>query len=146
MTTKANHTTQTDATTATQAVMLYDGLCILCRQTQQAIKFLDWFGQIERLDAQDSEMVERDFPELENEDILGEIYVRRRDGSWISGFFGMRYLMRLFPLGWLILPFLYLPGMNTVGPKVYGYIARRRYAINKMLGNECVDGVCKLNY
>lgn len=128
-----------------QALMLYDGLCILCTQSQRVVGWLDWQQRVERIDAQQRELIEERFPELENADLLGEIYVRRRDGTWEIGFFGMRYLATQLPLTWLIVPLLYLPGMNWLGPRVYRWIARRRYAINRAFGYDCPGGVCKLD-
>jgi len=128
-----------------KAVMLYDGLCVLCTQTQKTVRWLDWLGRVERLDAQRRKIVNRRFPELENEDLLGEIYVRTHDQRWLVGFFGMRYIARQLPLSWPLVPFLYLPGMNILGPKVYRWIAKRRYAINKFFGNDCVNGTCKIH-
>lgn len=127
-----------------KAIMLYDGMCILCTQTQTLVKWFDWLGRVERLNAQDFGTVYRRFPELHDQDILGEIYVQSQAGDWLVGFFGMRYLAWQLPLGWLTLPILYFPGMNILGPKLYKWVARRRYKINKMLGRECVDGACKL--
>lgn len=131
--------------TTSKTIMLYDGLCVLCTQTQRAVQVLDWLGRIERLNAQDHNTVMERFPALEGEDILGEIYVQTRNGRWLVGFFGMRYLAQQMPLTWLILPLLYLPGMTWLGPKVYGWVAKRRYALNKLLGNDCI-GTCKVDY
>ena len=128
-----------------QALMLYDGLCILCTQSQRIVRSLDWLHRVERIDAQQGEVIASRFPELNDADLLGEIYVRRRDGTWEIGFFGMRYLATLLPLTWIVVPLLYLPGMNWLGPRVYRWIARRRYAINKALGQDCPGGVCKLD-
>jgi predicted DCC family thiol-disulfide oxidoreductase YuxK len=89
-------------------------------------------------------MVWQRFPELREADILGEIYVQTRGGGWQVGFFGMRYIARQLPATWPLLPLLYLPGMNWLGPRLYRWIAKRRYAINRWLGNPCVDGTCKL--
>jgi predicted DCC family thiol-disulfide oxidoreductase YuxK len=129
-----------------QTIMLYDGLCILCQQTQKAVRVFDWLGRVERLNAQDHSAVIARFPELASEDILGEIYVQAPDGRWLVGFFGMRHLAWQIPLGWLVLPILYFPGMNFLGPKMYRWVAKRRYQINKLMGNDCPDGVCKINY
>jgi len=127
-----------------KVVMLYDGFCVLCQQTQKIVRLLDWFNRVERIDAQNTTLVYGRFPELQDEDILGEIFVQSRDGSWLVGFFGMREIAKQFPVGWLLLPILYFPGMNRIGPNIYRWIAKRRYNINKLLGNDCVDGVCKI--
>lgn len=127
-----------------KTVMLYDGLCVLCTQTQRMVSALDWLGRVERLNAQDFNKVYSRFPELKEADILGEIYVQTPAGDWQVGFFGMRSIAWQLPLGWLALPILYFPGMNALGPRLYRWVAKRRYAINKLMGNDCVDGTCKL--
>jgi len=129
-----------------KAIMLYDGLCVLCQQTQRLVRWLDWLGRVERLDAQDRQTINVRFPQLAEQNILGEIFVQTADGGWLVGFFGMRYLAWQLPVAWLLLPILYLPGMNFLGPKAYRWIAKRRYALNKLLGNDCLDGTCQLNH
>ncbi|MFP4322272.1 MAG: thiol-disulfide oxidoreductase DCC family protein [Anaerolineales bacterium] len=127
-----------------QAVMLYDGLCILCTQTQNAVRYLDWLNRVERIDAWDHETVQERFPEVVGGNLLGEIYVRTRANEWKVGFFGMRYIAGQLPLLWPIVPIMYLPGMNRLGPAIYRWIAKRRYAINTFFGNDCADGTCKI--
>ncbi len=128
-----------------KVVMLYDGLCGLCNQSQHLVHRLDWLGRVEQLNAQEYQKIVARFPELQDQDILGEIFVQTKRGDWQRGFFGMRYLARQLPLTWLILPFLYLPLMNQLGPKIYAWVAHRRYAFNRWLGNGCADGVCKIS-
>ena len=74
------------------------------------------------------------------------MHVVAGDGDLLAGFWGMRRLLRDLPLGlpvWLI---LHLPGMGWLGPKVYNFIARHRYRINRFFGVEiCEDGVCKVH-
>ena len=127
-----------------KVVMLYDGLCVLCIQTQRAVQLLDWFRRIERIDAQNQEVVLARFPELQDEDLLGEIFVQTRNGDWQVGFWGMRYLATQMPLTWLFLPVFYAPGTNKIGPIIYRWVAHRRYAINKALGYDCAGGACKI--
>lgn len=128
------------------AIMLYDGNCILCRQSARLVKWLDWLGRVERLNAQDQTLISARFPELAEADILGEIFVRERSGEWLVGFFGMRYLAWQLPLTFPFTPLLYLPFMNRFGPKVYAWVAKRRYKLNQLFGQDCPDGACKLDF
>jgi predicted DCC family thiol-disulfide oxidoreductase YuxK len=42
-------------------------------------------------------------------------------------------------------PLMFLPGITWLGPRVYRWVARRRYALNRLLGNPlCEDGTCKI--
>ena len=128
------------------ATMIYDGQCVLCRQSLKMIQRLDWLHRVEPLDLQDQEQVKERYPELEHEALMGAIHVVTPDERVLVGFFGMRYLMRFLPLAWLMLPLVYLPGMNWLGPRIYGWIAKRRYRINKLFGAPtCEDGYCKIH-
>lgn len=129
----------------TQVVMLYDGKCIICRQSRNWVRRLDWAKRIELLDAQDDTLVQARFSQFQKEDLLGAIHVVTPDGQILIGFFGVRYLMRFLPLLWIILPWLYWPGMNWLGPKAYKWVARHRYAINRLVGAPiCEDDYCKI--
>jgi predicted DCC family thiol-disulfide oxidoreductase YuxK len=127
-----------------QAVMLYDGMCVLCQQTLKVVRAFDWFHRVEPIDLHDWETVETRYPHLKREDLMGAIHVVAPDKTLI-GFFAMRYLARSLPAFWLLVPILYLPGMNWLGPKLYGWVARRRYQINRFFGVDlCEDGFCKI--
>ena len=126
---------------------LYDSHCILCQQTRRMIMTFDWLHHIEFLDLHETDVVERRFPELDPVALMGEIHVIEESGAVRSGFQGMRRMLRELPLGvpmWLV---LLLPGMNWLGPRVYGLVARHRYRINRLFGIDlatCTDGACKL--
>jgi predicted DCC family thiol-disulfide oxidoreductase YuxK len=128
-----------------KSVMLYDGKCVLCRQSKRLIKFLDWCNNIETLDAQAWEIVSNRYPHLNQMELLGEIHVVKSDGSVKVGFFAVRYLMRFLPSLWMILPLMYLPLMNWIGPRVYRWVARRRYTLNRWFGAPtCDETMCKI--
>lgn len=128
-----------------QAVLLYDGRCIVCRQSMKLVRRLDWRRQIEPVDSQNQPVVTARFPDLTYEQLMGAVHVVDRNGQVRAGFFALRYMARFLPLLWVILPLLYLPGMNWLGPLLYRQIARRRYALNRFLGHPlCDDGFCKI--
>ena len=126
---------------------IYDGYCVICQQTRRTVKALDWLHRVEFLDLNDWEVVKAHYPSLEWDDVQGQIHVVQADGSILGGFWGTRRLLRELPLGiplWLL---LHLPGMNWLGPKIYRFIARHRYAINRFFGVElpqCENGACKI--
>ena len=129
-----------------KTTVLYDGYCVLCQQTVRIIRRLDWLKRIETLDVHNKTVVEERYPTLEHEALMGEIHIVTNQQQVLVGFFAMRYIARYLPLLWLIFPFLYFPGINWLGPKIYGWIARRRYAINRFFGvPTCEDGYCKLH-
>lgn len=124
--------------------VLYDGQCVLCRNSVRAIRMLDWLKRFEPIELQQA-IHEPRFNQFDYQDLMGAIHVIPDDQHVYTGYFGVRYQVRHLPLLWPILPLLYLPGMNWLGPKLYGWVARRRYAINKLVGNPiCEDGYCKI--
>ena len=127
-------------------IVLYDGKCVLCRQSVRVIRALDWLKNVEPLDLHQSEVMPR-FAQLDKEKLLGEMHVVTLNGETHAGFFAVRYISDRLPLGLLFTPLLYLPGMNSLGPKIYQWVAQRRYSLNRVFGGElCEDGVCKIKY
>ncbi len=126
--------------------VLYDGYCVLCRQTKRVVQAMDWLGRVEFLDVHRWNEVEKRYPGLEFETAMGQIHVTLPDGQLVGGFEGMRLLLRELPLGFPLWLLLQLPGMNWLGPRVYRFIARHRYRINRFFGVEiCEDGTCKVH-
>lgn len=135
---------------------VYDGRCVICNTTRRIVSSLDWFRRVEFLDLHDRAQVEARFPQLDYAASMGEIHVV--DGSRVfAGFYGTRRMLRALPLGLPLWALLCVPGIgNWLGPALYRFIARNRYAINRMLGVDlekqqeeeaaCVDDVCKLPY
>lgn len=131
---------------SSQLVVLYDGKCVLCRQSVRIIRALDWFKRVEPLDLHDPSVAAQ-FQELDKEKLLGEMHVISQSDQIYAGFFAVRHIARFLLLGWFALPLFYLPGMNWLGPKIYQWIAQRRYQLNKYFGGDlCEDGVCKIKY
>lgn len=125
--------------------VLYDGQCVLCQQSLRVLHALDWRKRLHPMDAQDQDLVMAHYPHLDYEALMGAMHVVTPTGDTLVGFFAVRYLARFLPLLWLLLPLLYLPGMNWLGPRVYAWVARRRYTINRLAGRPvCEDGYCKI--
>ena len=126
---------------------LYDGKCLICQSSCETMRALDWLGRIEFVDLHESGLWRGRYPQLRIEQLMGEIHVLDQQGKLYSGFSGTRRMLKEVPLGipaWLLLQ---LPGMEGIGQRVYSAIARRRYRINKLFGNdvpECVNDCCKL--
>lgn len=133
---------------------LYDGYCAICQTTLAIITALDWFKRVKFVDLHSPDVDTR-FSQFTHEELMGQIHVIDDQGRVFAGFDGTKRLLKAVPLGfpfWLILQ---LPGMDRVGKRVYGWIARHRYAINRFLrmpepptrpaGVDCTEeGVCKL--
>lgn len=125
---------------------IFDGYCVICQQTRRTVRALDWLKRVEFLDLHDSTALAARYPELDFEQLMGQIHVV--DGGRVyAGFQGTRRMLRELPLGFPFWLLLHLPGMNWLGERVYRFIARNRYRINRAFGVElpdCVDGVCKI--
>lgn len=137
-------------------IALYDGYCAICRTTLAIITALDWFKRVKFVDLHSADVDTR-FSQFTHEELMGQIHVIDEQGTVFAGFDGTRRLLKAVPLGvpiWLILQ---LPFMDGVGKRVYRWIARHRYGINRFLrmpeppphpsgkAADCTeDGVCKL--
>jgi predicted DCC family thiol-disulfide oxidoreductase YuxK len=125
---------------------IYDGYCVICNQTRRMVMAFDWLHRVEFLNIHDWSQVEARYPNLDFEAAMGQMHVVTLDGQLLGGFEGVRRLLRDLPLGFPVWLLLHLPGMNWLGNKVYRFIARNRYRINKFFGVEiCEDGTCKIH-
>lgn len=125
---------------------IYDGYCVLCNQTKRIVTALDWRNQVEFLDIHNWNAVNARYPTLDYEVAMGQIHVVTPDGILHGGFEGVRRMMRVLPLAYPVWLVLHLPGLAWLGDKVYRFIARHRYRINKFFGAPvCEDGRCKVH-
>lgn len=127
---------------------IYDGYCVICNQTRRTVRLLDWFNRVEFLDLHNSQVIEARYPSLNFDELMGQIHVVEGDGKNVyQGYYGTKRMLRELPLGlplWLI---TMIPCMDWLGKRVYRWVARNRYQINKAFGVElpdCIDGVCKI--
>lgn len=126
-------------------VAIYDGNCVICNQSRRFYTALDWFRRIEWLDLHNWDAVSRRYPTLTYEACMGQMHLVTPEGTLLGGFPAARRTMRDLPLLFPVWALLHLPGMNWLGDKVYRFIARYRYRVNKFFGVDiCDDGVCKL--
>ena len=118
----------------------------MCQQSKRVVEALDWLNRVEFLDIHDRETVQARYPRLDYDTAMGQMHVAGDDGRLLGGFEGVRRLLRELPVGFAVWLILHLPGMNWFGSKVYRFIARNRYRINKLVGAKvCEDGVCKVH-
>jgi predicted DCC family thiol-disulfide oxidoreductase YuxK len=125
---------------------IYDGYCVICNQTKRVVTALDWFSRVEFLNIHDWTQVEARYPHLDYEAAMGQMHVVTPDGHLLGGFQGVRRLLRDLPLGFPFWLLLHIPGMNWVGERVYRFVARHRYRINRFFGMPvCENGACKVH-
>lgn len=144
-------TDEHEATYYIMIVSIYDGHCVICNTTRRLVRVLDWFRRIEFLDLHQHAQVSQRYPWLDQSRLMGEVHVI--DGERVyAGFEGTRRMLRELPLGLPLWALLHVPGVSGwLGPRLYRFIARHRYAINRLLGvdlsaqsADCDDGVCKI--
>lgn len=115
------------------AVLIYDGLCPLCRRGVTWISRRVRRGQLEFLPCQAVERRAR-FPEMEDRTCLEAMHLVLPDGRVLSGAAAApEILRRLERWRWLAVAFR-LPGMSLVAPSAYAWIARHRYQISSLMG------------
>jgi predicted DCC family thiol-disulfide oxidoreductase YuxK len=123
-----------------QAVVLYDGLCLLCQKGVRTLRRLDWFGWLAFQDARDREHLPAHEPPLNPDRLLEEMHLLPPDGQHVyHGFGAFRWMAWRLPLLWPLAPFLYLPGVPTIGERLYLWVARHRFQLVP-----CHGGVCTL--
>ncbi len=135
----------------TNVVALYDGHCVICNTSRRLIGAFDRVRRIEWLDLHQREEVAARYPDYNHAEMMGEIHVVA-DGRLYRGLEATRRLFRAVPIFWPLYGLLRLPIIGTwLGPKVYRFIARHRYTINRWAGapvtepeSDCDDGVCKV--
>lgn len=135
-------------------IALYDGYCAVCRTTLAIITALDWFKRVQFVDLH-TPGIEEQYPQFTHEELMGQMHVIDEQGKVFAGFDGTRRLLKAVPLGYPFWLIMLLPGMDNVGKRVYRWIARNRYSINRLLRmpeppareahDDCLEhGVCKL--
>ena len=107
------------------------------------VRRLDWRQRFELLDAHSAEVAAR-FPDLDRRALLGAIHLITPAGEVLTGFEAVRRQVRYLPLLAWLAPILRLPGMDWLGPRLYAFVARNRYRLNRLLGRPvaCDSGTC----
>jgi predicted DCC family thiol-disulfide oxidoreductase YuxK len=124
---------------ATQALVLYDGQCALCLKSVAALRPLDWLHRLHLQNARDLESLPPRDPPLVPEQLLEQMHLLPPGGRKVyRGFEAFRWIAWRLPLLWPLAPFLYLPGMKSLGQRVYLWIARNRFRLVP-----CHGGVCR---
>ena len=108
--------------------VIYDGACGLCRPTVAVLRRLDLRRRVEFLDVhRDWPAIHERFPQLSREACLTDMHGIDRADRLFAGFDTYRALAHVLPLGWIVLPLLYVPPVPWFGRRVYRRIADRRH-------------------
>jgi predicted DCC family thiol-disulfide oxidoreductase YuxK len=107
--------------------VVYDGRCGLCRPTIAILRRLDLLGRTRALDLwTEWDVVQQLAPSLTRPDALHDMHAIR-DGRLTRGFDAYREIAKSLPLGWVVLPLLYLPPVARLGRRWYRITADRRH-------------------
>jgi predicted DCC family thiol-disulfide oxidoreductase YuxK len=109
--------------------VLYDGLCPLCRRTVRLLACLDLFARLEFLDFRRVDLADYNRSHklnLKAQELAEEMYVVSR-GRACRGFDGYRIIAVALPVFWPVAPWLFLPGISSLGAMAYRHIARNRF-------------------
>jgi predicted DCC family thiol-disulfide oxidoreductase YuxK len=118
--------------------VLYDGLCPLCCRTVRVLACFDLFTRLEFLDFRRLDLNDynrRLGLNLASSDLEEEMSVIFR-GQVYRGFYGYRRIALAVPAFWLLAPWLFLPGVSSLGAWVYGSVAHTRLRLH------CYDSHC----
>lgn len=120
--------------------VLFDGQCRFCRGQVALLRRCDPTGRLRFVSLHDP-TVAREFPELERDALLREMYVIDTAGRTRAGAEAVRYLSRRLPLLWPLAVPLHVPGSLPVWRWLYGLVARNRYR----LAGRCDEGTCHIH-
>lgn len=131
----------TNDVTANKAIVLFDGICPLCRKSVGLVKRLDWLGRLTYQDARDVEHLPKSSVPLDSDRLLREMHLLTPNRKHVySGFKAVRWMAGRMPLLWPLWPILYVPGMPVLGQRIYLWIAKNRYHLVP-----CHDGACTVS-
>ncbi|WP_110927381.1 thiol-disulfide oxidoreductase DCC family protein [Bacillus massiliglaciei] len=122
-------------------LVLYDGQCILCRQTKKRLESIDWLKRTEWQSLQEYEQQERAIL-FKREDLRREMHLITPDGRVLRGFYAVRRIMLHTPVLALVGLMGYLPFADRLGNPLYRWIAKNRHLFFKK--GTCKDGGCSL--
>jgi predicted DCC family thiol-disulfide oxidoreductase YuxK len=121
-----------------KALVLYDAQCQFCQKSVAILKRLDWFGRLTYQNGREVDALPTTDPPLIPERLLEEMHVVTPDRrSVYHGFGAFRWMAWRLPLCWLVVPFLYIPGVPWLGNRIYRWIARNRFKIVPCDEREC---------
>jgi predicted DCC family thiol-disulfide oxidoreductase YuxK len=112
----------------------------LCRKSVGWLRRLDWGHRLSYVDIREQHSLPAHNPPFDPDRLLEEMHLLAPgDPQVYHGFAAFRWMAWQLPLLWPLLPFLYLPGMATLGQRMYLWVARNRFRLIP-----CHGGVCRL--
>jgi predicted DCC family thiol-disulfide oxidoreductase YuxK len=78
---------------------------------------------------------------LNREEVTRVLHGVKPDGTVIKGMEAVRQAYEAVGLGWVLAP-TRLPGLRRLSDLFYGWFARNRLALGRLLGPTCSNGHC----
>lgn len=126
--------------------VVYDGECVICNGTRRVVSALDWLKRIHWVDLHDSSRVNSEYPGLDYAEAMGQLHAREASGNEYAGFLATRRMLKELPLTYPLWLLMHVPGMTWLGHRIYRFIAKRRYGVNRLFGKPvCEDDICHVN-
>ena len=111
-------------------VVLYDGRCGLCTNSVFLLHISDWLNRLLFANFHDPTIRTKYLASTPVTELEKEIHVLLPNKALVRGFFALRALSWHIPVLWILVPFLYLPGVPTIGQSFYRWIAMHRTVRN----------------
>jgi predicted DCC family thiol-disulfide oxidoreductase YuxK len=129
---------RTEADATSLAVVLFDGDCRFCQASLRIVKRLDWLHLLRFQNARETDSLPEAPERLDPQRLLEEMHLvtPKRDAVY-RGFAAFRWMAWRLPLLTAFAPLLYLPGVPTIGRRLYLWVARHRFRLVP-----CHHGVC----
>jgi len=116
-----------------RAVVIYDGVCGLCRGGIEWVSRRAVRGEFEFLPCQSAERRAR-FPGIAEARCLEAVQLVLDDGRVLAGDAAIPEILRRLK-GWRWLSVIFqIPGIRYLAPPIYAWVARHRYQISCLLG------------
>ncbi|MDA1292776.1 MAG: DCC1-like thiol-disulfide oxidoreductase family protein [bacterium] len=118
-------------------VILYDGMCGLCRRSIFMVQLMDVLNRTKPVDFRDGILRSKHAPDITEADLDRAMHIKTPKGKYYKGFYAFRKLSWHMPSLRILTPLMYLPGVAPVGCMIYTKIAASR--------NRCAHGACKID-
>ena len=116
--------------------VLFDGACNLCKRAMFWVTLCDWLKRTEKTDFRNEGERIKVASDIAFADLDKSMHIRFAKtarnpilgSSTLKGFDAFRRLSWHLPPTWIVAPFLYIPGVATIGRMVYAKVAARRHS------------------
>ena len=108
--------------------LVYDGDSPVCSRNVRLLNCFDLFERLELVDSRTLDLAKDHYQDFNSKrsNLAGKIQVIN-SGKIYRGFSAFRILAFTLPIFWLLIPCLFLPGISSLGTKVYEYLNHYRF-------------------